>query len=104
MSFQNLSKPSHSGFTVYSKTKCKYCDMTKELLQENKLPFSVMMCDEYLEEDIVDDFLDVMEGLIGKPCGKFPMVFKNGLFIGGYKETKDAVVKSKMISEDDCDF
>ena len=103
MSFTNLSKPSRSGFTIYSKSKCKYCDMVKELLQENEIQYTVMMCDAYLEEDVVDDFLDVMENLIGKSCGKFPMVFKNGVFIGGYKETKDVIEKSKLISEE-CDF
>ena len=103
MSFTNLSKPSRTGFTIYSKAKCKNCDMVKELLQENQIQYTVNRCDSYLEDDVVDDFLDVMEILIGKPYGKFPMVFKNGIFIGGYKETKEDIEKSKLIS-DECDF
>lgn len=103
MSFTNLSKPSRTGITIYSKAKCKYCDMVKQLLQENQIQYTVIMCDSYLEEDVVDDFLDALEILIGKPCGTFPMVFKNGVFIGGYKETKEDIEKSKLIS-DECDF
>ena len=103
MSFQNLSNPGKTGYTIYSKSKCKYCDMVKELLTEKELQYTLVKCDEHLDDDVVDNFLDVMEKFIGKPCGKFPMVFKNGVFIGGYKETKEAIEKSKIISED-CDF
>ena len=103
MSFQTLAKPNITGFTIYSKKKCKYCDMVTDLLEANRIHYIVTKCDQYLEEDVVDDFLDAMERLTGKSVSKFPIVFKNGVFIGGYKETKEAVEKSKIIS-DDCDF
>ena len=40
MSFTNLEKPSRTGFTIYSKAKCKYCDMVKQLLQENQIQYN----------------------------------------------------------------
>ena len=69
-----------TGITIYSKSQCKYCDLLKK-----KIPDAyVINCDKYLED--VDDFLDFIGTLTNKQPTVFPMVFKDGQFIGGYKE------------------
>ena len=44
-------RPSESGFTIYSKSGCLQCSKVKTLLQDNKLDFTVVDCDEYILED-----------------------------------------------------
>lgn len=45
------TRPSESGFTIYSKSGCLQCSKVKTLLQDNKLDFTVVDCDEYILED-----------------------------------------------------
>lgn len=97
----NITLPSKIGYTVYSKRKCKFCDMVKDRLTKEHIQFTTVDCDDYLEEDSVDLFLDTMESVIGKCYSKFPMVFHNGIFIGGYKETCVAIEKNNCITNDD---
>ncbi len=101
----NIVKPFKEGFTIYSKNKCKYCDLSKVLLEKENKPFKVINCEPYLEDDdVLETFLDVIEEIAGKPVSKFPMVFNNGLFIGGYKELKENIEKNNIISCDSDDF
>ena len=81
--------PSPTGFTVYTKTGCKFCRLVKELLEDE----SPLLIDAtpYLEEN-KEAFLAVMNTGDHKP---FPMVFKDGTFIGGFKETY-ALIKSSV--------
>lgn len=76
-------KRPRSGYTIYSKSQCNYCDKLKE-----KMPDAyIINCDEYLEE--VDEFLDFIGTLTDKNPTTFPMVFHDGQFIGGYKEASN---------------
>lgn len=79
--------PSATGFTVYTKTGCKFCSLVKELLEEE----SPLLIDAtpYLEED-KEAFLATMNTGDHKT---FPMVFKDGKFIGGFKETFELLKK-----------
>jgi glutaredoxin len=81
--------PSPTGFTVYTKTGCKFCSLVKELLEDE----SPLLIDAtpYLEED-KEAFLAAMNTGDHKT---FPMVFKDGTFIGGFKETY-ALIKSSV--------
>jgi glutaredoxin len=74
-------KPSN-GYTIYTKSQCPACVEVKKLLPEA----TIILCDQYLIED-VDEFLDFMWSL-PKASGitSFPMVFKDGEYVGGYKE------------------
>ena len=77
---QKYSVPK-SGYTIYSKSQCNYCDKVKDKIPEAY----VVDCDEYLED--VDEFLDFMGTLTDKNPTSFPMVFYDGEYVGGYKET-----------------
>ena len=77
---QKYSVPK-SGYTIYSKSQCNYCDKVKDKIPEAY----VVDCDEYLED--VDEFLDFIGTLTDKNPTSFPMVFYDGEYVGGYKET-----------------
>lgn len=68
------------GYTIYTKSLCPSCTEVKKILPHAKY----VNCDKYLEE--VDDFLDFIWSLTDKTPTSFPMVFKDGEYIGGYKE------------------
>lgn len=82
--------PSNSGWTIYTKSDCPYCIKAKLLLsKENPEPL-IVNCDDYLKEDR-SSFLLYIKYLIGKEYKTFPMVFKNGTFVGGYTETQENI-------------
>ncbi len=80
------------GFVVYSKTDCRFCELAKELLNEEGFGYEFVMCDNYLKEDR-QGFLERMKVKIGHEYTTFPMVFYKGKFIGGYKELIGQVQK-----------
>lgn len=86
------TRPSESGFTIYSKSGCLQCSKVKTLLQDNKLSFNVVDCDEYILED-KQSFLLFMNSMAHRDIKAFPMIFYDGTFIGGYTETKEHVAK-----------
>ena len=75
-----------SGFTVYGKTACTYCDKVKSLLEEYKEEFTYINCDEYLTSNKAA-FLKFIATLAGKEVTTFPMVFSSAKFVGGYTDT-----------------
>lgn len=77
--------PSDWGYTIYTKSQCGFCVKSKELLKSES--YTMIDCDEYLLED-KDAFLAFIENLVGKTYRTFPMIFKDGKFLGGYNETK----------------
>jgi glutaredoxin len=82
-----FEKPSTSGYTIYSKSRCPFCTKAKALLQDE--PYTIIDCDQYLtDENIKQQFLQFIEILINKQYRTFPMIFKDGEFIGGFTETK----------------
>ena len=91
------TRPSESGFTIYSKSGCLQCSKVKTLLQDNKLAFTVVDCDEYILED-KPSFLLFMNNMANRDIKVFPMIFYNGAFIGGYPETRQQV--DKLVSFD----
>ena len=46
-----IKEPSNDSFTIYSKTNCRYCNVVKSLLNEHKIPFNEINCDDYLSQD-----------------------------------------------------
>jgi glutaredoxin len=86
------TRPNESGFTIYSKSGCLQCSKVKTLLQDNKLDFTVVDCDEYILEDKQSFFL-FMNNITQRETKAFPIIFYNGTFIGGYTETKERVAK-----------
>lgn len=76
--------PNKEGYTIYTKSNCIYCKKVFSLLQNKGVTF--LNCDESLKKDKIT-FLEIMEEIIGYSYKTFPMVFKDGVFIGGYNET-----------------
>ena len=97
-----FEEPDSNNFTIYSKSGCKYCDIVKDLLTKNKLVYRVINCDEYLIEDR-QGFLLFINSCAKKDTGGFPKVFRDGVFGGWYKETKELVDKI-VAFEENCDF
>ena len=102
-----FEKPSEEGYTVYTKSNCLYCTKVKELLnfkKQNPEP-KIINCDEYLiEPNVKEEFLIWIQTINGGVNHRiFPMVFNQGKFIGGYKETEKFFIKENMFLED-CDF
>lgn len=92
--------PNKKGYTIYTKLHCSYCIKAKILL-ENLSPL-VIECDEYLVDSVKRDFfLAFIEDLAGKKHTTFPIVFRDGEYLGGYSETKQLFEKENAFSEID---
>jgi glutaredoxin len=96
-----FSKPSEEGFTIYTKTNCKYCKLVKELLEKNNIQSNIIECDEYLyETDTKGSFVYyinqhyIQKFYVGE-YRTFPMVFFNKKFIGGYTDTLKFIKENK---------
>lgn len=81
-------KPSNYGYTIYTKSGCPYCEQVKILLKNNIPQPNYIDCDSFLVFNR-NKFLFFIKQLTGIDYKTFPMVFLNGYFIGGYKQTKD---------------
>jgi glutaredoxin len=90
----NFEEPSKEGFTIYSKSGCPFCIKVKNFLIEEKLDYNYINCDDYLI-DYKEEFLFFIQQKIGKNVTLFPMIFHNGIYIGGYEYTKIHVEKMK---------
>ena len=78
--------PDLSGFVVYGRTGCKFCDKVKNLLSEYEHEYKYINCDEYILQNR-DAFRQFIYSLAKVNHNTFPMVFFCGKFIGGYIET-----------------
>lgn len=86
-----FEEPSSSGYTIYSKSGCVYCNKAKRDLNTRNIVPVVIDCDEYLLEDRAG-FLEFIKSKAGKEYRSFPMIFYNGAFIGGYVELQSQMV------------
>jgi glutaredoxin len=76
------------GYTVYSKRECVWCERVKELLaRETSSLVETIACDDALAANRLE-FIRIMKERTGLETIKFPLVFHNGEFIGGYNDTK----------------
>jgi glutaredoxin len=99
-----IPNPQANGFTIYSKSGCSNCVKVKLLLKEKNATFVVIDCDEYLLEDKAG-FLKFIYLLVGKEYKTFPMVFLDGTFMGGFKETAEYFAKiEKELDFNNTDF
>jgi len=96
----NVPHPANDSYTIYSKSGCLNCTKAKVLLQNEKPQLLYVDCDEFLLEN-KQEFLDQMKILIGREYRTFPMIFKNGIFLGGYMEAKKAYDQNKIITYGD---
>ena len=96
----NVPRPGGDSYTIYSKSGCLFCTKAKVLLQNEHIPPLFVNCDNFLLEN-KEDFLNRMKSLIGYEYKTFPMIFKNGRFIGGYNKTKEFYEESKRVARGD---
>jgi glutaredoxin len=96
----NVPRPGGDSYTIYSKSGCLYCTKARVLLQNEHVPPLYVNCDKFLLEN-KEEFLNLMKSLIGYEYKTFPMIFKNGRFIGGYNKTKDFYEQSKIVARGD---
>ena len=82
-----FTEPYKMDFTVYTKSGCRNCSKVKALLDEYDFNYSRIECDEYLLDNR-DDFLQFICEKADCEVQSFPMVFHDGVYIGGYQETK----------------
>ena len=94
-----FEKPCNDNFTVYSKSGCPNCINVKNLLKDKKLIFNVVDCDEYIIED-KENFLLFIKDLSQREIKQFPIIFHDGIIIGGYNETKEFINKLFLSFED----
>lgn len=91
-----------SGFTIFSKTNCKFCTNVKQLLEN--IGYKEINCDEFLTSDETkDEFLNKMKEMCKKEYRTFPMVFDGLEFVGGFTDT-EKYLKNISLKFDDCDF
>ena len=96
----NIPRPASTSYTIYSKSGCLYCTKARVLLQNEQVPPLYVDCDEFLLEN-KEEFLNLMKSLIGYEYRTFPMIFKNGRFIGGYAKTQEFYEQSKIVARGD---
>jgi ribonucleoside-diphosphate reductase alpha chain len=80
------------GYTIYTKSNCDACLKVKKMLPDARF----VNCDTYLED--ADEFFDFLESLTDKAPSKFPMIFMNREYIGGYKELSMDIEEEECIS------
>jgi glutaredoxin len=92
-SASQLKKPSSRDYTIYSISNCKYCVMAKEHLGSVSAS-SVINCDKFVGSCRErDNFYNFMRQYTIFPYIHFPMIFKDGKFIGGLKELLERQAK-----------
>ena len=79
-----MQAPEQHDWTVYTKSNCVYCDLTKELLKDFKVVW--INCDDMLKNR--DTFLEEMNTYTSENYRTFPMIFYQGQFMGGYTDMK----------------
>ena len=79
-------------YIILSKSKCHYCNLSKLLLSNKNINFSIINCDNYLESHRTKNvFLEDICDIIGYEYMMFPMIFKDKEFIGGYEKLKNVL-------------
>lgn len=78
------TEPSKTGYTIYSKSGCHFCNKAKQLLKSQET--LIVDCDEYLLDNKTE-FLNFIKEKTPEPdCKIFPIIFHKTVFIGGFKE------------------
>jgi len=85
----NYKLPEKSGYTVYSISGCKYCDMCIKNMKDKSKKNHIVTCDSYINTlRNRDKFYKFIHKYTIIPYIHFPMIFYDGKFIGGYKELR----------------
>ena len=94
----NFEEPLETGFTIYSKSGCKNCTKVKKILDEKGAINTKICCDDYLIEDKAK-FICFILNKTKQTNVVFPIVFNNGIYVGGYNETNELLDKTLCFDE-----
>jgi glutaredoxin len=98
-----FEQPFENKFTIYSKSGCMNCRRVKDLLKIAGFDYEIIDCDDYLLED-KENFLSFIKSYSVVEWKSFPIVFFNGKFIGGLKETREYLKTIKTLEKSNLDF
>jgi glutaredoxin len=83
----NLIYPIEKGWTIYSISKCEYCDKSKLYLESIGEEINIINVDDVIKKKYTKQkFLDHIYLMTGQNIKYFPMIFKDKEYIGGFKE------------------
>jgi glutaredoxin 3 len=86
-------------YEIYTKSNCVYCSEVKKLLNNQGKQYKENNSDHYLtNQKTKETFLNSMKYQTGKDIRTFPIVFKNGVYIGGYTETHKIIEKENAFN------
>tara|TARA_B100000795_G_scaffold121026_1_gene90089 strand:- start:99 stop:374 length:276 start_codon:yes stop_codon:yes gene_type:complete len=89
-----LLLPNSQGYFLYSKSNCKYCSLAKDLLPN----VSFVNVDHALATN-KQLFLEKLHAIAETPIQTFPVVFFNGIFLGGYTESREHLEAYRSYTE-----
>jgi glutaredoxin 3 len=79
----DIPNVSESGYTIYGATWCGACKKAKELCISNNKQYDYINLSEILDDPT--EVFDKLKSKIGN-YKTIPLIFSNGVFIGGYTE------------------
>ena len=83
----NLIYPIENGWTIYSISKCEYCDKSKFFLERLGEELNIINVDDVMKNKYTrKEFLEHMFDLADMSIKYFPMIFKDKEYIGGYND------------------
>ena len=82
-----FDNPNH--IVIYSKTKCKYCKMAKEKMDEFGLTYEVVVLDD---DETRREFYDSQSKQLDKVIQSVPQIFVNDKHVGGYQDLKKHLI------------
>jgi glutaredoxin len=83
--------PDAVGYTVLTKRECLYCDKVKSLFESKDISYKAVACDDFLVGPDREQFLDYVKRITLLTTVRFPLVFHNACFVGGYVDTRDYI-------------
>jgi len=92
-----ITEPRKKSFTIYTKSGCPNCIRVKGLFYTSPIKPLIVECDEYLMKDRQAFLEFINKKKQDNTPTSFPIVFNNGVYIGGYNETLALIRYSTML-------
>ena len=72
-----------TDYVIISKNNCIYCDMVEELLKDAFIDYTIIKIETLTEDEL--------KAIKPTEANKYPFVFKNHKYVGGYNELKKEI-------------
>jgi glutaredoxin len=83
--------PDAVGYTVWTKRDCPACEKVKSLFEIKTISYKAVACDDFLVGPDREPFIDYVKRITLLTTVRFPLVFHNGCFVGGFVDTRDYI-------------